>query len=259
MPNAESGRVWTRVERGQVRHAVARAQMSKGSKEKCPKGGWAEYRSGPWYKQVQGVDWGERMTDDNAGAYGHGCFKEEPYRFVTIEQKVSGIRQWYDKVSNRWTRWQDARRGREGALKGGACDTLVITRHPRVQQALKDTSVANPFRNRRLLDLMQSLEKKMGRAVAHKPKMLAEDSLKAMLEEVRGTKCTVDRGWIVTTVKWRLRNGRMIAVLTGGPGIVGGSSDARIHGQKHHQRHARERRVHARLGGRGICGGGYDR
>ena len=50
---------------------------------------------------------------------------------------------------------------------------------------LKDTSIANPFRNRRLLDVMQSLENKMGRAVAHKPKMLSEDALEAMLEEVR--------------------------------------------------------------------------
>ena len=59
-----------------------------------------------------------------------------------------------------------------------------------MRHALKDTNVANPFRNRRLLDLMKSLENKMGRAVAHKPKMLAEESLKAMLEEVRRTKCT---------------------------------------------------------------------
>ena len=100
--------------------------MSKGSKEKCPKGGWADYRSGPWYKQVLGVDWGERMTEETAGAYGHGCFKDEPYRFVTIEQKLSGIRQWYDKVSNRGSEWQDVgrtwvggRNGWEGTRMGG--------------------------------------------------------------------------------------------------------------------------------------------
>ena len=52
-------------------------------------------------------------------------------------------------------------------------------------QVLKDTTIANPFRNKRVLDLMASFEKQAGRAVAYKPKMLAEESLIAMLEEVR--------------------------------------------------------------------------
>ena len=53
-------------------------------------------------------------------------------------------------------------------------------------QVLKDTTIANPLRNQHLLDMMNTLEKHMGRAVAHKPKMLSEESLMAMLEEVSG-------------------------------------------------------------------------
>ena len=52
-------------------------------------------------------------------------------------------------------------------------------------QVLKDTTTANPFRNRHVTELMHMLEKQMGRSVAHKPKMLSEESLTAMLEEVR--------------------------------------------------------------------------
>ena len=54
-----------------------------------------------------------------------------------------------------------------------------------MRQVLKDTMIANPFRNKRVLDLMASFEKQAGRVVAYKPKMLAEESLIAMLEEVR--------------------------------------------------------------------------
>ena len=35
-----------------------------------------------------------------------------------------------------------------------------------------------------MTELMHTLEKQMGRSVAHKPKMLSEESLTAMLEEV---------------------------------------------------------------------------
>ena len=38
------------------------------------------------------------MTDENAGKYGHGPHKDEKYRYTSIEQKISGIRKWYDKV-----------------------------------------------------------------------------------------------------------------------------------------------------------------
>ena len=55
-------------------------------------------------------------------------------------------------------------------------------------QVLKDTRIANPFRNQHLVDIMNTLEKHMGRAVAHKPKMLSEESLMAMLEEVRAAR-----------------------------------------------------------------------
>lgn len=57
-----------------------------------------------------------------------------------------------------------------------------------MRQALKNTEIANPFRNQRLLDVMNTLEKHMGRAVAHTPKMLSEKSLMAMLEEVRAAR-----------------------------------------------------------------------
>ena len=59
--------------------------------------------------------------------------QDKPCRFTSVEQKLSGIRKWYDK-------------------------------------ALKDTTIANPFRNERLLELMNTLEKQKGRAVANKPK-----------------------------------------------------------------------------------------
>ena len=121
--------------------------MAKGSKGKCPKGGWAEYRSGPWYKMRFGHEQGDFLRADNEKEFGHGAYADQPCRFTTIEQKLSGMRLWYD-------------------------------------DKLKHTSIANPFRNQRLLDLMASLEKQMGRAVAHKPKMLKPATLKATQGEV---------------------------------------------------------------------------
>ena len=70
---------------------VLARQMSKGDKAKCPKGGWPEYMNGPWYRQILGIDQGDRMREENQGKYGHGAFKDEPYRFTTIEQKLSGL------------------------------------------------------------------------------------------------------------------------------------------------------------------------
>ena len=70
-------------------------------------------------------------------------------------------------------------------LDGGMRVVWLI---PRASQALKNTEIANPFRNQRLLDVMNTLEKHMGRAVAHKPKMLSEESLTAMLEEARAAR-----------------------------------------------------------------------
>lgn len=72
--------------------------MAKGDKEKCPKGGWAEYRNGGWLKLAFGREQGTMMTEENSGKYGHGPHKDEKYRFTSIEQKISGIRKWYDKV-----------------------------------------------------------------------------------------------------------------------------------------------------------------
>ena len=36
-------------------------QMAKGD-PKCPKGGWVEYRDGPWYKMALGKKQGELMA-----------------------------------------------------------------------------------------------------------------------------------------------------------------------------------------------------
>lgn len=41
---------------------------------------------------------GELMTEANAGKYGWGAHSDQPSRFTTVEQKLSGMRKWYDKV-----------------------------------------------------------------------------------------------------------------------------------------------------------------
>ena len=38
-------------------------QMAKSDKKRCPKGGWADYRSGPWYKLLAGLEQGAYMKD----------------------------------------------------------------------------------------------------------------------------------------------------------------------------------------------------
>ena len=53
-------------------------------------------------------------------------------------------------------------------------------------QKLKSTCLPNVFRNERFLALMNTLEKQMGRAVAHKPEMLEEEQLEQLLSSVRG-------------------------------------------------------------------------
>eukprot|EP00966_Prymnesium_polylepis_P102816 2381899-Prymnesium_polylepis.1 len=80
--------------------------MAKGDKERCPKGGWPEYRNGEWYKQVLGQDQGDRM-EENEGRYGYGAHKDTKYRYTTIEQKLSGVRKWYDQVRRVSARWTD--------------------------------------------------------------------------------------------------------------------------------------------------------
>ena len=69
-------------------------------------------------------------------------------RFTTIEQKLSGVRKWYDKQ---------------------------VKNHERL---------ANPLRNDRVTETMNNLEKQLGRAVVHKPKMLKEMHLRAVQGEV---------------------------------------------------------------------------
>ena len=76
-----------------------------------PKGGTKEYRNGPWYKAVRGKTQGERLG--NKKAFGHGAYADKKMRFTTIEQNLSAISKYYD-------------------------------------EALKDTSIANPARNARL-------------------------------------------------------------------------------------------------------------
>ena len=72
--------------------------MAAGEKDKCPKGGFPEYRSGPWYKKTFGKEQGELMLAANEKAYGHGAHADEPCRFTTVEQKLSGCRRWFDKA-----------------------------------------------------------------------------------------------------------------------------------------------------------------
>ena len=121
-------------------------QMAKGDK-KCPKGGWVEYRNGAWYKMTLGKEQGTMMAAKGAKEFGYGPHADQPCRFTTIEQKVSGLRMWYD-------------------------------------EQLKNLNIANPFRNVQLLDVMSSLENTMGRSVAHKPSMIQEPHLRAVQGEV---------------------------------------------------------------------------
>ena len=63
-----------------------------------PKGGDPKYRSGEWYKTCFGKEQGDCMTAENAKEYGHGAHAAEPYRFITIERKMTALRKWYDEV-----------------------------------------------------------------------------------------------------------------------------------------------------------------
>ena len=76
-----------------------------------PKGGTREYRNGPWYKSVYGKTQGERLGKKKK--FGHGAYADKKTRFTTIEQNLSAVRKFYD-------------------------------------DALRDTTVANPARNARL-------------------------------------------------------------------------------------------------------------
>ena len=76
-----------------------------------PKGGTPEYRNGPWYKAPHGKKQGDSMGAKKA--YGYGSYATKKMRYITIEQKWSHLKRWYD-------------------------------------EALKDVRLANPARNARL-------------------------------------------------------------------------------------------------------------
>ena len=58
------------------------------------KGGRPEYRAQPQYGLRLGQTQDKFMPTSKEGKYGHGAFKNEPPRFTTIEQTLSGLRQW---------------------------------------------------------------------------------------------------------------------------------------------------------------------
>ena len=59
-----------------MRMAWLGAQMACGDKKACPKGGRPEYRNGPQYELVNGKQQGDRMTEKNEKACGHGVYAE---------------------------------------------------------------------------------------------------------------------------------------------------------------------------------------
>ena len=119
-------------------------QLATGDREKCPKGGRAEYRNGEWYKRVSGRRQGDNMTADNAGEFGHGAHADEPSRATSIEQKLSNVATWFDNV-------------------------------------LQDTLIANPGRNLNVKKMKKSLAKLLGRARVHEADVL-DDGDDAVLE-----------------------------------------------------------------------------
>ena len=119
-------------------------QLATGDREKCPKGGRAEYRNGEWYKRVSGRRQGDNMTADNAGEFGHGAHADEPSRATSIEQKLSNVATWFDTV-------------------------------------LQDTLIANPGRNLNVKKMKKSLAKLLGRARVHEADVL-DDGDDAVLE-----------------------------------------------------------------------------
>ena len=88
-------------------------KAARGDKS-IPKGGRPDYRDGPQFKSVGGKRQGQRMRKAPLQAFGRGAFSKTKYRFTTIEQYVSAVRKYYD-------------------------------------EALRDTEIANPARNARLL------------------------------------------------------------------------------------------------------------
>jgi hypothetical protein len=122
-------------------------KLAIGDSEACPKGGRPEYRNGPQYERSLGKEQGAKMRDENKGACGWGVAKDEATRYTTIEQKVSNVRTWYD-------------------------------------EALKNSSIANPARNPRIKRMLKSLEKRLGRTRKHVPMGLKKQILKDVLENI---------------------------------------------------------------------------
>ena len=85
-----------------------------------PKGGDPSYRSGEWYKTCFGKEQGDFMTEDNAKDYGHGVRADEPYRFITIERKMTALRKWYDEVL------KEEMIANRGLTAGAACEGSVF-------------------------------------------------------------------------------------------------------------------------------------
>ena len=94
-------------------------------------------------------------------------------------------------------------------------------------QKLKRTCFANPFRNERLIELMGTLEKQMGRAVAHKPEMLEEVQLRM---QQTGGKATVQSILKDNETPQELRTA-LRAMTQATASFVG--SDAHRHGLDH--------------------------
>jgi hypothetical protein len=87
-----------------------------------PKGGDPKYRSGEWYKTCFGKEQGEFMAEENAKEYGHGAHADEPYRFVTIERKMTALRKWYDEVLKEEMIANPARNNRLKKVRARACE-----------------------------------------------------------------------------------------------------------------------------------------
>jgi len=108
-----------------------------------PKGGTPEYRNGPWYKKVNGKKQGDRMGRKRA--FGAGAYADTRTRFVTIEQKWSRLKMWFD-------------------------------------DRLKDSMFANPARNARIEKVMSVMVRKCGRKRYHSPELMCDKYVRAAFE-----------------------------------------------------------------------------
>jgi hypothetical protein len=119
-----------------------------------PKGGHPEYRAGPWYSKIGGLTQPERWMQTKGGKYGYGVRANEPPRYVTIEQNLTGLRRW---------------------LKGQLRDF---------------PDVANPLNDIVISELTATLEGDGGRAVVEEylPRTLTEEEIGGVIATARITK-----------------------------------------------------------------------